>query len=82
MALLVYFRMQTVKSSFLFFKEQEGRASIKVRLISKYADGSGIIAALSGKGIDVEVARNRLESFLKAMYPSLEILERPEKLHR
>lgn len=52
----------------------------KVRVISKFADGSGLIAISTPVQSDVEQARLELSSFLKTMYPSLEILQRPEKI--
>lgn len=52
----------------------------KIRLISKYADGSGLIALAIDNAQNLDQARNSLESFIKAMYPSFELLERPEKL--
>lgn len=51
-----------------------------VRLISKYADGSGIILIATPYTGSIEEARARSASFLQTMYPSLEILKRPERL--
>lgn len=53
----------------------------KVRLISKYADGSGVIAVSTEGFTEVSDGRNRLTTFLKQAYPGFELLEKPEKLY-
>jgi len=51
-----------------------------VRLISKYANGPGVIVISTSMMGDPESARLRLTNFLQAMSPSLAILEQPEKV--
>lgn len=49
-----------------------------VRIVSKYADGSGIVAISTLVDSSTERARERLKSFLNVMSPSLESLKHPE----
>lgn len=51
----------------------------KIRIISKYADGSGVIAISTGLTNDPTQARAALASFLQSLYPFIDLLERPEK---
>ncbi len=50
----------------------------KVRVISKYAQGSGVILVSTSYEESPEEARKRLGSFMSVMYSSLDILKRPE----
>ncbi len=50
----------------------------KVRVVSKYAQGSGCIALSTPFIASPEEARVRLGNFLKVMYGSLDVLKRPE----
>jgi EpsI family protein len=50
----------------------------KVRIVSKYAQGSGLISVSTSFAATPDEARQRLERFLKVMYGSLDGLKRPE----
>ncbi len=50
----------------------------KIRIIAKYAQGSGIIAVSTSDTTDPKEAEDRLQSFLSVMYTSFDVVKRPE----
>lgn len=50
----------------------------KIRIIAKYAQGSGVVAISTTYTKDPTEANDRLKSFLSVMYNGLEVLKRPE----
>jgi EpsI family protein len=50
----------------------------KIRVIAKYAQGSGVVAISTTYTTDPSEAKDRLQSFLSVMYNSLDVLKRPE----
>lgn len=53
----------------------------KIRVIAKYAQGSGVIAISTTYTTDSKEATDRLKSFLSVMYNGLDVLKRPEILY-
>lgn len=53
----------------------------KIRVIAKYAQGSGVVAISTTYTSDPKEATDRLKSFLSVMYDSLDVLKRPEILY-
>lgn len=50
----------------------------KIRIIAKYAQGSGVVAISTTYTTNPTEANDRLKSFLSVMYNGLEVLKRPE----
>lgn len=50
----------------------------KIRIIAKYAQGSGVIAVSTSYTTNLEEAEDRLQSFLSVMYTGFDVLKRPE----
>lgn len=50
----------------------------KIRIIAKYAQGSGVVAISTTYTTNPTEAKDRLQSFLSTMYSGLEVLKRPE----
>jgi EpsI family protein len=50
----------------------------KIRIIAKYAQGSGVIAISTSYTTNLQEAQDRLQSFLSVMHTGLDVLKRPE----